>query len=81
MRKFQILGPGCMNCKKLAENTAAAARELDIPCEIEKVTDVEAMVRAGIRRTPALVADGRILVEGRVPSTDELMSLLAQLIA
>jgi protein-disulfide isomerase len=35
----------------------------------------------GVRRTPALIADGKIVVQGRVPSVDELMSLLAQQMA
>lgn len=78
---LQILGPGCMNCKKLEENTKAAAQELGIPHEIYKVSDIAAITGFGVRRTPALIADGKILVEGRVPSVDELMSLLAQQIA
>ncbi len=78
---LQILGPGCINCKKLAENAEAAAKELGIQYEIYKVSDLAAITGFGIRRTPALIADGKILVEGRVPSVDELMSLLAQRMA
>ena len=76
--EFQILGPGCVNCRKLAENTEAAAKELGVPYELSKVTDIAAMTGFGISRTPALVADGKIVVQGRVPGIDELMSLLAQ---
>jgi len=78
---LQILGPGCANCKKLAENAEAAAKELGIQYEIFKVSDLAAITGFGIRRMPALIADGKILVEGRVPSVDELMSLLAQRMA
>jgi small redox-active disulfide protein 2 len=78
---FQILGPGCINCKKLAENTEAAAKELGIQYELYKVSDITAITGFGVKRTPALVADGKLLVQGRVPSVDELMSLLAQQMA
>lgn len=79
--ELKILGPGCINCKRLAENTEAAARELGIDYRLVKVSDVAAIVGFGVRRTPALVADGRLLVQGRVPGVDELMSLLAQRMA
>lgn len=79
--EFKILGPGCINCKKLAENTEAAARELELAFQMEKVTDVKNMMSYGIRRTPALVVNGKVVVEGRVPPPQELMSILAQQIA
>jgi len=78
---FQILGPGCMNCKKLAENTEAAAKELGIEYQLFKISDVGAITGFGVKRTPALIVDGKLVVQGRVPSVDELMSLLAQQMA
>jgi small redox-active disulfide protein 2 len=70
-----------MNCKKLAENTEAAAKELGIQYELRKVSDIAAITGFGVKRTPALVADGKVVVQGRVPGVDELMSLLAQQMA
>ncbi len=79
--EFKILGPGCPNCKRPAENTEAAAREMDLSFRLEKVTDVRNMMSYGIRRTPALAVNGKVVVEGRVPPPRELMSILAQQIA
>lgn len=81
MKEFLILGPGCFNCKKLAENTEAAAKELGIQYELFKVSDITAIMGFGVKRTPALVVDGKIVVQGKVPSKEEVMSLLAQEIA
>jgi hypothetical protein len=53
-----------------------ATRALGIGCEIEKVTDVDAIVDAGVLRTPALGLHGEILVEGKVASAEELEALL-----
>ena len=30
MKKIQVLGPGCPNCERLAQNAETAARELGI---------------------------------------------------
>jgi small redox-active disulfide protein 2 len=77
MRNLQVVGPGCSNCSRLADNAKAAAQQLGIEFTLEKVTDLQAIARAGVLRTPALVVDGTIRVYGRVPSVDEIKTLLA----
>ena len=37
---IQILGTGCAKCKQLTENAEAAARELGLDYQLEKVTDI-----------------------------------------
>ena len=73
---LQIYGSGCAKCQTLASNTEAAARSLGIDYELEKVTDMNAIIDAGIMRTPALAVDGEIVVEGKVAGTDEIKKLL-----
>lgn len=77
MKKLQILGTGCPKCKKLAENTAAAANELGIAYELEKVTDINAIMGFGVMMTPALAVDGQVKIVGKVPSPDEIKPWLA----
>ena len=77
MTTLQILGSGCANCVRLANNVEAAARELGMEFTMEKVTDMQAIVRAGVMKTPALALDGRVKLYGRVPNIDELKSILA----
>ena len=76
MKKIQILGTGCPKCKKLAENVEAAAKELGIEFEIEKVTDINEIMKFGVMMTPALVVDGDVKVVGKVSSTDEIKGML-----
>ena len=76
MRSIQVLGPGCAKCTKLAENVAAAAEELRIEYELEKVTDIMAITEFGVMMTPALVVDGEVRVSGRVPDTIEIKAML-----
>lgn len=62
MMKLQVLGPGCPNCAKLAENAEAAARPLGMEYELEKVTDLNEILKFGAMMTPAPLPD---FAEGR----------------
>jgi small redox-active disulfide protein 2 len=75
--KFQIYGSGCSKCNSLTANAESAAQALGITYEVEKVTDMNAIIDAGIMRTPALAVDGNVIVEGKVVSADEIQKLLA----
>jgi small redox-active disulfide protein 2 len=74
--KFTIYGSGCAKCKQLTANAEAAATSLGLAYEVEKITDTNAIIDAGVMRTPALAIDGDIVIEGKVSSADELKSLL-----
>lgn len=74
--KFTIYGSGCAKCQQLTANATEAAQRLGLTFEVEKITDVNAIIDAGIMRTPALAVDEEILVEGKVPSSSELEALL-----
>lgn len=76
MHKIQVLGTGCTKCVNLTKAVTAAADELGIPYELEKVTDFLKFVDFGVMITPALVVDGKVLVSGKVPKHDELLQLL-----
>ena len=77
MKKIQILGTGCPKCKKLAENAEAAAQALGIEYEIEKVTDINEIMKAGVMMTPALVVDGDVKSAGKALSADDIKKLLS----
>jgi len=77
MRRIQILGTGCPKCRNLAENAEAAAKALGIEYVIEKVTDINEIMKFGVMMTPALAVDGHVKVVGKVPSPDEIQKMLA----
>ena len=76
MKTLQILGTGCPKCRRLAEQIEAAAREMGLRYELEKVTDLDEIMAFGVMLTPALVVDGEVKVVGKVPAIDELKELL-----
>ena len=76
MKKLQILGTGCPKCKKLAENAEAAAKALGIEYTIEKVADINEIMKFGVMMTPALAVDGVVKVVGKVPDAEAIKAML-----
>jgi small redox-active disulfide protein 2 len=74
--KIQILGTGCPKCKKLTETAEAAARELGLDYEIEKVTEIAEIMKFGVMMTPGLAVDGDVKVVGKVPTLNEVKKML-----
>ena len=73
---IKILGSGCANCQKLEGLAKKAVDELGIDAEIVKVTDVPEIMAFGVMTTPALVIDEQVKLAGRVPSYDDLKTIL-----
>ena len=76
MKKIQILGPGCPKCKKLAEESEKAAREMGLEFEIGKVTDVKEIMKFGVFSTPALVVDGKVKSVGKILDAKQIKDIL-----
>ena len=76
MKKIQVLGMGCPKCNKVAENAEAAAKEMGIEFEIEKIKDLNVITGFGVMLTPAIVIDGQVVASGKVPSVEEIKKML-----
>jgi small redox-active disulfide protein 2 len=74
--KVQILGTGCPKCKLLEQHAREAVAELGVQAEIEKVTDIEAIMEMGVMMTPALAIDGVVKSAGRVLAKDQVLAFL-----
>lgn len=74
--RIKILGSGCAKCNRLEQLTRDAVAELGVEATFEHVRDMEKIMAYPIMTTPALVVDEQVLVSGRMPSKDELLSWL-----
>jgi small redox-active disulfide protein 2 len=74
--EIKILGPGCAKCKTLEKLTRDVVSKNGIDATITKVEDIMEIMKYNIMTTPALVVDGKVVMKGRVPSSDELKQLL-----
>jgi small redox-active disulfide protein 2 len=74
---IQVLGPGCMKCKKTAEHVQQAVAESGSDALVEKIEQIERIMAFGVMITPALVIDGAVRIAGRVPSVEEIKKIIA----
>lgn len=77
MTSLRVLGTACVRCKLLVENVKEAAKLLGLEYKLEKVTDIETILQAGVMGLPVLEVDGKVKLHGKVPSIGELITILA----
>ncbi len=73
---IKILGSGCANCQRLEEVVLEAVETLGIDVQVEKVTEYPEIMAYGVMSTPGLVVDEELRLAGRLPSLDEVKSIL-----
>lgn len=78
---IKILGGGCANCERLAQNAKQAVEQLGVEATFEKSGDYADYARYGLLATPGLVANGQLLSGGRVPSPGQIVTLLTPVLA
>jgi small redox-active disulfide protein 2 len=66
-----------MNCKTLERRTIEALEKLGVEATVEKVVDLDGIVAYGVTRTPGLVIDEKVVVQGRVPTVEQIQELIA----
>jgi small redox-active disulfide protein 2 len=74
--KIQILGTGCPKCKKLTQHAEDAVKALGLDAEIEKVTQINDIIKFGVLMTPAVAIDGVVKSVGKLLSVEEIKGLL-----
>lgn len=75
--KIQVAGPGCGRCKATEKIVREVCSELNLQADIEHVYDVKAYIKLGVRLTPAVVVNGKVIFSGKVPTAEELKQLLS----
>jgi len=73
MNVIKVYGSGCANCKKLEQMCYNALQELQIDASIEKVTDLQEIMKTGILSTPGLEINGKMISSGKLPTKSTLV--------
>ncbi|MDR3685172.1 MAG: thioredoxin family protein [Geothrix sp.] len=73
---IEVFGPGCAKCQTMEKHAKEAVEKSGGNHQVVKVSDYAAMAARGVMSTPALALDGQIKVQGRVASTDDILTLL-----
>ena len=81
MLTVKVLGPGCVNCERLTATTEEALKMLGTEATLEHVTDPAEFRKYRVMMTPGLVVNEKLVCAGRVPPTNEVMTLIANVLA
>lgn len=77
MKKIvKIMGVGSSRDQELMRSVEIAAREMELPIDIQLVSDINAFLRLGITAIPAMMIEGKVVVNGRIPGILEIKSML-----
>ena len=75
---IKVLGSGCKNCRMLLQNTRDAVSAMNLPAEIEYITDMQEIAKYGVMSMPALMVNGNVVSAGRVLKENDIIPLLAK---
>lgn len=78
MLKIEVLGPGCAKCDDTYDKIKRVLDQLKIEAELVKVTDVFEIIDRGVNLTPALIINGKVVLEGRVPTVEQITKILQE---
>lgn len=74
--KIEILGPGCSKCRATEKIVKKAVEELGIQAEVIKIEDLQDIINRGVMMTPAVIINGKLRIEGRKPSIEEIKNII-----
>jgi small redox-active disulfide protein 2 len=73
---IKILGTGCSKCIFLGKSVDQALADLNMSAEVIKVTELADIVGYGVMSTPALKKKKKVIMSGRVLSTEQVKTIL-----
>ena len=76
--KIEIVGPGCPRCHNTEEHVQKALLELNKKADVVKVSDIKDIIDKGILQTPALIINGRIIIQGKIPTVEQRKQFIQQ---
>ncbi len=76
MTHIKILGTGCQKCKTLTNLVKNIVAENNIDATIEKVQDIQEIMKFSVLTTPALVINNVVALKGSIPSKEEILAFL-----
>ena len=76
MKSIKILGTGCPKCKTLFSNVNKALENKGIEAKVEKIEDIQEIMKYNVLSTPVLVIDEEIKIKGKAADVSEIEALL-----
>jgi small redox-active disulfide protein 2 len=74
--KIEVFSTTCAKCKMLDVVVRTAIQEMDIDADVTRITNTTLFKERGVSRIPALIINGKHILEGRVPTVTEMKSII-----
>jgi small redox-active disulfide protein 2 len=74
--RIEVCGSGCSKCAELEKRVREAIAISGIDATVEHVYDMSKIIERSIFMTPALLINGKAVASGKVPSVEEIVTLL-----
>ena len=75
---IKVLGPGCMNCKKLLETARDAVQQTGAEADVDYVTDMGQITKY-VMMTPGLVINEKVVHQGKpLPNVQKVKDLITK---
>jgi small redox-active disulfide protein 2 len=76
MISIKVLGTGCPKCKSTYNNVMEALKQSNLEAQVEKIEDIEEILKYNVMTTPALLVNDVIKAKGRVADVNEIIAFL-----
>ena len=76
--QIRVLGPDCSACDQMEEDVKSILAELNIAAEVDHVRDINQIAEYGMVRTPSLVINEKIVLNGRSLPKSQLKKLIEE---
>jgi small redox-active disulfide protein 2 len=76
--KIKVLGTGCSKCISLERKLNELVKENNLDVEIEKVSQLEEIMKYGIMMTPGLVINEKVVSFGSVPKDKQILKWIEE---
>ena len=72
--EVKVLGTGCSNCKAAVKLVEEVAKAKGASINLEKVEDIQDIMKFNILSTPGVVIDGKVVHAGGIPGREKVES-------
>jgi small redox-active disulfide protein 2 len=76
--EIKVLGTGCPKCKALERVIHEAIANMSVEANVIKEEDIMKIMAYGVIQTPGLVVNEKVVLTGRVPSLNEIRTIITQ---
>ncbi len=78
--EIKVLGPGCAQCDRLEMELMEIMTEMNLPADLEHITDIKEIGKYGVMGMPALIVNGKVMCTGKVPTKRKLKEWLSEIV-